>query len=342
MSYKHIVVTEFGGPDVLQLETVDSLPEPGVGQIRVRVLTAGVGFTDTIIRRGQYPGVKVKPPFALGSDWFGVVDKLGAGVSGVELGQHVADMPVVGGYTEYLCVNADRVVPAPAGLDPAQAVAMILSYTTAYQLLTRLRELPAGSTCLVHAAAGAVGTALLDLGRHMGLTMYGTASKAKHHIVRELGGTPIDYRKENFVARIHRETGGAGVDAVFDTIGGRHWSRSYRCVKRGGILVAFGALQLTTGEESVGSLMAGFAKLLLGWRLIPDGRATTFYNIQSRREKKPEEFKQDVQALFELLSQDRIHPTIADSMPLEQASDAHRRVDQAEITGKVVLHCADE
>ena len=106
-------------------------------------------------------------------------------------------------------------------------------------------------------------------------------------------------------------------------------------------LIAFGALQLTTGEESVPALLTGFAKLLLGWRLIPDGRATTFYNIQSRREKQPEQFRQDVIALFELLRGERIHPAIAETVPLEQASEVHRRVDNAEITGKVVLRCSN-
>jgi NADPH:quinone reductase-like Zn-dependent oxidoreductase len=216
---------------------------------------------------------------------------------------------------------------------------MILSYTTAYQMLTRIRALPPGSTCLVHAAGGAVGTALLELGRELGLTMYGTASIGKHELVRQFDATPIDYRREDFVARIAAETGGEGVDAVFDTIGGRHWSRSYRCVKRGGVLVAFGALQLTTGEEGVPSLLWGFAKLLGLWRLIPDGRQTAFYNIQTRREKHPEEFKEDVSALFGMLKSGRLQPAIDAVVPLAQAADVHRRIDAAEIAGKVVLDC---
>jgi NADPH:quinone reductase-like Zn-dependent oxidoreductase len=130
------------------------------------------------------------------------VDKLGAGVESLVVGQSVADMPVIGGYTQYLCVAADQVVPAPDGLDPAQAVAMILSYTTAYQMLTRVRTLKPGSSCLVHVAGGAVGTALLELGREMGLTVYGTASEGKHELVRQFGAIPIDYRNEDFVERV--------------------------------------------------------------------------------------------------------------------------------------------
>lgn len=339
MSYQRVTLTEFGGPEKLELQTIEDLPEPGEGEVRVRVLTAGAGFTDTIIRQGQYVGVKDKPPFTPGYDWFGVVDKLGPGADGVEVGQFVADMPVIGGYTQYLCVPADRVVPAPDGLDPAQAVAMILSYTTAYQMLTRIRTLKPGDKCLVHAAGGAVGTALLELGREMGLVMYGTASEGKHDLVRRFGATPIDYRNEDFVERIRKETDGRGVDVVFDTIGGRNWSRSYRCVARGGILVAFGALQITTGEEGVPSLLWGFFKLHAGWRLIPDGRATTFYNIQTRREKEPEQFKEDVASLFAMLKAGKLNPALQDVVPLADVVAVHRMIDNAGIAGKVVFSC---
>jgi NADPH:quinone reductase-like Zn-dependent oxidoreductase len=340
MHYKRVMLTKFGGPENLHVETVDGLPEPAAGEIRVRVLAAGTGFTDTIIRRGQYVDVKDKPPFVPGYDWFGVIDKLGSGVTGLTVGQSVADMPVIGGYTQYLCAKASEVIPAPAGLDPAEAVAMILSYTTAYQMLTRIRKLEPGATCLVHAAGGAVGTALLELGALMGLTMYGTASHGKHALVRRYGGVPIDYRAEDFVARILADTQGQGVDMVFDTIGGKNWARSYRCVKKGGVLVAFGALQLTTGQETVPSLLLGFFKLLVGWRLLPDGRSSMFYNIHTRRKKHPDEFRADVMALFELLKAGKLKPAIAEVAPLTEVVAVHRRIDSADIAGKVVLDCS--
>lgn len=339
MPYQHVIVTEFGGPEKLKVVTEPHLPEPAAGQIRVKVLAAGTGFTDTIIRVGQYIDVKEKPPFTLGYDWVGVVDKLGAGVSDLRVGQWVADMPVIGGYTQYLCVDATRVVPIPDTVDPAEAVCMILSYTTAYQMLTRVRNIPKGSVCLVHAAGGAVGTALLELGRLMGLKMYGTASPAKHDLVRQLGGIPIDYRREDFVERIRQETGGQGVDVIFDTLGGRSWARSYRCVKRGGILIGFGALQMTTGEENALSVMWGFAKLLGLWKLIPDGKATTFYNIHHRRQKLPDDFRQDVQALMQLLAAGKLKPAVAGRYPLTEAAKVHCLIDKAEIAGKAVLIC---
>lgn len=341
MAYRYVILRAFGGPEQLHLETSAALPEPGRGQVRVKVLSAGTGFTDTIIRRGEYPGVKNKPPFVPGYDWFGVVDALGPGVTSCAVGQYVADMPVIGGYTQYLCADADRLVSAPPGLDPAAAVAMILSYTTAYQMLTRLKQLKPGMTCLVHAAGGAVGSALLELGRLMKLRMLGTASPAKHALVAAYGATPIDYRQQDFAAVVRRETGGQGVDIAFDAIGGANWQRSYGCLKRGGLLVGYGALQFTTGQEKLPALLWGFARLLGLWKLWPDGRSSTFYNIQSRREKHPDQFRQDVQALFELLRRGRLHPAIAETVDLAGVPDVHRRIDNAEIAGKVVILCSD-
>ncbi|NNL11405.1 MAG: zinc-binding dehydrogenase, partial [Pseudomonadales bacterium] len=240
------------------------------------------------------------------------------------------------GYTEYLCVSADQLVKAPAGLDPAEAVAMILSYTTAYQMLTRIRNIKPGSSCLVHAAGGAVGTALLELCRLQGLVVYGTASAGKKSLVERFGATHIDYRQAAFETELMSHEPD-GVDVVFDTLGGKSWSRSYKCLKKGGLLVAYGALQLTTGEEKLPSLILGFAKLSLFWKLIPDGKQATFYNIQRRRGSHPEEFKADVSTLFDLLAQGKLKPAIAERMPLTQVADAHRRIDKAAVEGKIVL-----
>ncbi len=336
--WQRIELQAFGGPEQLRVVEETTLPQPGPGQCRVRVRAAGTGFTDTIIRLGQYPGVKQKPPFTLGYDWFGEVDALGAGVTDIAVGDAVADMPVIGGYTQYLCVDAARVVRCPQGLDPAEAVSMILSYTTAWQMLKRECSLQSGDWILVHAAGGAVGSALLDLGRHLGLRVIGTASAAKHPLLLRFGATPIDYRSEDFVTRT-LEISGGGVKAVFDTIGGANWSRSYRCLERGGTLVGFGALQAKDGTESIPSLLWGFTKLLALWKLLPDGRRTGFYNIQSRRESRPAEFREDLSELMQMLSAGKLAPAVAERVPLAQAQRVHRRIDAAEIAGKVVLIC---
>lgn len=340
--WKHIDISAFGGPENLRTVTENHLPEPAPGQVRAKVLTAGTGFTDTIIRQGQYVDVKDKPPFTLGYDWFGVVDALGEGVSQFKISDYVADMSVIGGYTQYICVDAERLIPCPEGLNPAEAVCMVLSYTTAYQMLTRECSLHPGDSILVHAAGGAVGTALLELGRHLGLKVYGTASKGKHCLLKHYGAIPIDYHSEDFVTRIRQETNSQGVNAVFDTIGGAYWSRSYQCLAKGGKLVGFGALQLTTGEEKLPTLLLGFLKILLLWKLLPDGKHSGFYNILGRRKKKPTEFKDDVATLMQWLKDGKLKPAIASIRLLTDAAAVHRQLDKGEIAGKVILDCQPE
>jgi NADPH2:quinone reductase len=239
LKHRRVVVTRHGGPEVLQVVEED-LPEPQAGEVRVKVLAAGVSAYDLMHRRsGSLPG-SPRVPYTPGEDIVGVVDKLGEGVSTVGPGQMVAGYPCGGGYAEFICLPAGELVPVPAGVDPAQAVCLVANYLTAHLMLHRTANVRSGERILVHGAAGGVGSALLELGRLAGLEMYGTASRYNHELVSALGATPIDYRTEDFRERIRSFTGD-GVDVVFDPIGGaRQLWRSYRALRRGGRLVWFG------------------------------------------------------------------------------------------------------
>ena len=337
MKYKSVVATKRGGPEVLQI-VENELRPPRAREARINVLATSVGRTDIHYRYGVSP-LSPKTPFVPGYEILGVVDAVGEGVTSAGVGDRVAALTGHGGYAETIYLGQEHLVHVPTTLDPAEAVTLILNYVTAHQMLHRTAQVKAGDKTLVIGASGGVGTALLQLGKVADLTMYGTASRSKHGVLAKLGATPIDYRNEDFVARINEETAGRGVDAVFDTIGGKYWSRSYQCVARGGILVAFGAMQLTTGEERVPSLLWGFFKLFALWPLIPDGRATTFYNIQTRREKEPAQFKQDVATLFEMLRAGKLKPALQDVVPLADVVSVHRQIDKALIAGKVVFNC---
>ena len=157
-------------------------------------------------------------PYTPGWDLVGTVDQLGAGVTGFELRQTVAAMPIHGCYAQYLCVPQRKLVPVPAGLDAAEAVTVVLNYITAYQMLHRSADARRGRRMLIHGASGGVGSAMLQLARLAGIEIYGTCSAPVVAVVRELGGIPIDYKNADFVKEIHRLTGD-GVDAVFDGIG---------------------------------------------------------------------------------------------------------------------------
>jgi NADPH:quinone reductase-like Zn-dependent oxidoreductase len=339
--YRQVVISEFGGVDRLQVITQPGLPEPGPGQVRVRVLTASASFTDVMVRKGLYPGVTEEPPFPPGYDLVAVVDKIGSGVSALKRGQMVADLTVWGAYTEYAVLPAGNLVPVPEGIDAVEAAALILSYTTAYQMLYRVAEVKAGQSILIHGASGAVGTALAQLGKVSGLTMYGTASASKQDYVRSLGVTPIDYREEDFVSRIEAETGGAGVDVVFDAVGVDNFQRSYNALKPGGQLVAYGFYLATRDGDSMLATGLEFLRWKwqqLLWRWFPEQeRRVGFYSIADLRQQQPEWFRQDLGSLFELLAEKNIQPRIWKTLPLTEAAQAHRAIENGEVRGKIVL-----
>src|SRR4051794_29571162 len=172
----HVVqVRSFGGPD--GLEVVDApMPMAGPGEVRVRVLASGLEYTDVPIRRHLYPQtMRLRPPFVLGYDVVGDIDQLGDGVTGFQLGDRVADMTVVGSNAAYRTLKAEDLTRVPDGVDAAEAAAIILSWTTAYQLLHRAAHVQRGQRVLVQGAAGAVGQALLVLGKMAGVELWGTA-----------------------------------------------------------------------------------------------------------------------------------------------------------------------
>ena len=309
---------------MLDLTEESVVPEPGPGEVRIRVLAAGTGFTDIFIRRGRYPDYKGPVPFIPGYDLVGVVDKVGSDVTCPQPGQMVAELCVVGGYPQWAIRPAEFLVPVPHGVDPAQAVCIPLAYLTAFQMLTRFRELPSGATILVIGASGTVGTALLDLARrfYYGLNAIGTRSAPNMAIVEGYGATAIDYRNGDFVDEVRKviaERRGheAGVDAVFDAIGGAHFARSYACLAPSGLLVGYGSQAMADGREGLLSAGLGLARLKL-WDIFHaffKGRRAKWYSITSRRKKHPADFKADMATLLDLLRDGAIHPVVVDRLP---------------------------
>src|SRR5215467_955500 len=242
--HKRIIVTHYGGPDALQV-VEEECPEPKAGQVRVKVLAAGVSMPDIIAREGIHPETP-RVPFTPGWDLVGVVDFLGEGVSGITPGQIVAAMPISGAYAEFVCLPQIELVPVPAGVDASEAVGVILNYITAYQMLHRSAQVKPAQRVLIHGAAGGVGTALLQLGRLVGLEMYGTCSSRGASTVSDLSGIPIDYQRQDFVKEIHRLTP-PGVDVVFDGMGVTHRWRSRKALRPGGTVVVYGLTSALRG-----------------------------------------------------------------------------------------------
>jgi NADPH:quinone reductase-like Zn-dependent oxidoreductase len=337
MKYKHIVIPRFGGSENLSLFE-DDLPEPRANEVRVRVLAAGVSAADISVREGVHPeSMSRRPPFTLGWDVVGVVDKLGDKVSTWQTGQLVAALPIVGGYAEYIILPSDELVPVPSGVDHAEAVSLVLNYTTAYQMLHRCAEIKSGETILIHGAAGGVGTALLQLGKLANLKkMYGTASYEKHELVSSLGGIPIDYKSVDLFQEImkltsHDDEGERGVDVVFDGFGTKSLKSSYELLRSGGRLVAYGG---SFSPIDIGNYMMMFTS-----NLIPNKRKFILYSIQMLKRLKPEWFQEDLILLLNLLKQGKIKPIVAARMHLNQAAQAQELLASGSVKGKIVLVC---
>jgi NADPH2:quinone reductase len=345
VKYTRIIVTHYGGPDAL-CAIQEDCPEPKHGEVRVRVLAAGVSLPDVMAREGIHPETP-RVPFTPGWDLVGVAEKLGDGVAGIEPGQMVTAMPISRAYTEFICLPQNELIPVPSGLDPAEAVSLVLNYVTAYQMLHRSAKVKRGQRVLIHGAAGGVGTALLQLGRLMELTMYGTCSARSASAVTELGGIPVDYRAPDFVKEIHRLSPD-GVDAVFDPIGGVHLWQSRRALRPGGVVVGYGLMTSLRGEGLTSSRPGRrqrfrgtplFALYIAGGWLLPGHKRVVPYSIQTFKRLKPESFRQDLVTLLELLREHRIKPIIAQRFPLAQARQAHELLGQGGVTGKIVLEC---
>lgn len=335
MQNRRVVVRHTGGPEVLQL-VEEELGPPGAAQARVKILAADVSFSDVNVRRGRYPGAP-RPPFTPGYAIVGVIDRFGPDAAGLTIGQTVAALTFTGGYSQYINLPVDTLVPVPAGLDPAEAVSLVLNYGAAYQMLHRVAHVASGERIVVHGAAGGVGTAFLELGSMAGLTVYATASQPKHRLVARWGAIPIDYRTEDFVARVGALTRGQGVDAAFDPIGVAHLRRSARAVRRGGTVVGYGFYAAANrGGTIVPDILLQYLWLAL-WSLPPSHKHTAFYDIRAQARKHPDWFREDLTALLDLLAAGRIRPVIAARLPLTDVVRAHQLVERAAVQGKLVL-----
>ena len=327
MKYKSVVATQRGGPEVLQVAE-NELREPEAGEARIKVLAAGVGRTDINYRYGYSP-FSPKAPFVPGYEIVGVVEAVGAGVTGIALGERVAALTGHGGYTETIYLGQEHLVRVSPTLDPAEVAVLVLNYVSAWQMLHRLAKVKAGDKVLLIGASGGVGTALLQLGKLAGLKMYGTASPEKHATLTGVGAIPIDYHMQDFVALLQKEEP-AGLDFVFDGMGGAESQRGLQVLRNGGRLVAYAP------PTGMGKLLQDMLKMIFT-NLKPNGPKVASYGISAilSRDKKP--FMEDLPVLFKLLEEGKIRPVIAQKFPLLEAAKANQLLESGTVIGNLVL-----
>ena len=348
---KRVVVERFGGPEVLEVVDAED-PRPGPGEVLVKVLAAGVSFTDSQLRAGTYIPGAPKPPFTPGYELVGVVEELGPGCSRLRVGDRIGALTVWGADAERVCVPEAGAVAVPEDLDPAEVLCLVFTYMTAYQVLHRTAKVHSGDTVLVHGAAGRVGTAVLELAPLAAVTVYGTASARDRAAVERLGAVFIDYQNDDFLKQM-RELPGKGVDVVLDSLGGPISVRSFRALRPGGRLVVFGRYNtIKDGRKDWPAVIKWYAAVATVWLWdkVSPRRHVYAYHVQKYRDKatrrdgavggepwNADEFREDFAVLLELLRADKIHPVVAERLPLTEARRAHERLESSAATGKLVL-----
>ncbi|MFC7059446.1 quinone oxidoreductase family protein [Halovenus salina] len=315
-------VKEYGSRDVLDVEEV-AQPEPDAGEVRIEVTAAGINFADIMQRRGHYQGGP-SPPYTPGLEVAGVVDAVGEGV-GREPGDEVVTMLDSGGYAEYVTADAAGLFDIPAGLSFEEAAGFPVQFLTAHNCLHSWGELEAGESVLIHAAAGGVGTAAVQLASEAGAEVFGTASTEEKLALAERLGCdhPINYKEEDFAAVIESESD-HGVDLVLDGVGGETSARSLDALKEFGRMVVYGAASGEPGRLRTDEILFG-NKTIQGYHL---GRAT---------QRQPTRVFEAVPELTELLESGGLEVQFDRSFDLAAVTDAHEYIESRKSSGKVVL-----
>jgi len=316
------VLGEHGGPEELEVGLWEVDP-PGPDEVRIRVGAAGISFADLLVCQGLHPERK-RTPHVPGWDVVGEVESVGSRVEGIQVGDRVAALSIVGGWAEYAVVRGDWVVQVPATVAATTAVCLVMDYVVAYQMLTRSTSVSRGDTILVQGAGGGVGTAVMQVARRLGVRVLGTDREAKRIHVEAQGGTLIDFEREDVAERARELTDGRGVDYAYDGIGATAHA-SLRAVRPGGRLIWFGMVTLLSGGARNWRTGVGTAAKVAGVfasNLRPGGRRTSLHSIQRLARRHPDWYRADLAALMTMLAADEIEPHIAAVRDLDDAPEA--------------------
>jgi NADPH:quinone reductase-like Zn-dependent oxidoreductase len=337
---RQVWIPKAGPPEVLELrETRDPIPKQG--EMRIRVAAAGVNFADVMGRLGLYPDLP-RMPVVPGYEVAGRVDAVGDGVESDWVGRDVLAMTRFGGYADAVCVPETQVSTRPPGMTAEEGAALPVNYLTAWQLLFVMGSLHAGETMLVHSAGGGVGIAAIQLAKHVGARVFGTASAGKHDRLKALGvDACIDYTREDFEARVRELTHGRGVELILDAVGGASFKKSYRSLAPTGRLGMFGMSAAATGKSrsllrAVGPALRTLRLRFRARPLIDENRGVFGVNVGHLWDEG-DRVASWMERLLALYVEGVVRPIVDCSFPLERAAEAHHYLQDRKNFGKVLL-----
>jgi NADPH:quinone reductase-like Zn-dependent oxidoreductase len=335
---KQVFIPKIGAPEVLKIREVEE-PHPKDGEVSIEVQASGINFADIMARVGLYPDAPPLPA-VVGYEVSGTIKELGKGVSGFSTGQRVLAMTRFGGYSETICVPVSQVSAISDNLSFEKAAAIPVNYLTAWLMLVRLGNVQPGEKVLIHAAAGGVGQAALQICKVKGAEVIGTASESKHERLRQAGVIHcIDYQKVDFEKAVMDFTKGTGVQIVLDAVGGKSFRKSYRCLSPMGRLFLFGASSFAPGEKR--SLWAALKGLLSmpTFRPIPlmnENKGVFGANL-GHLWNKADELKKMLDEIGMLIREGKMDPVVDKVFPFSQAAQAHHYIQSRKNFGKVLL-----
>jgi NADPH2:quinone reductase len=325
-------------PTGLEITTAP-VPTPTTGQLLVQVEATGISYAEQAMRKGRYFGQPAFP-FTPGYDLVGRVLNVGPGGDPQLLGRRVATMTKTGAWVGHAAVEARDSVVVPDGISPEAAETVVVNGVTAWQMLHRAAHVKPGQTVLIFGANGGVGGILIQLAQHHGVTVIGAASPRHHDALRAAGVIPVDYADPK-LPELVRHHAPAGVDAVFDNIGGETTRISFTLLARGGTLVSYAIINAVSGT---GGLMAPFLKAIgqaVLWSALPNGKKATFYDLWSGHRSRPARFRrhleEDLGHVFELLGAGTITANVAARFALTDAAAALALAESRTLNGKVIL-----
>jgi len=340
---REIVIPKGGGPEVLTIREATQ-PVPGPGEVRVRVRASGVNFADIMARMGLYPDAPPMP-CVVGYEVSGEIDALGDGVAGFSVGERVLALTRFGGYSDAVVVPVEQIAAMPETLTFVKAAAIPVNYLTAWLMLVRLGGVRQGDRVLVHAAAGGVGQAALQICLSRGAEVIGTASAGKHERLRSLGVTHcIDYRNDDFEVAVRELTGGQGVDIALDAVGGKSLRKSYRSLKPMGRLMAFGASSLApSSRRQIIPAIRGFLSMprFSVLEMMNDNRGVFGVNLGHLWGERAALREMLGEVLAGVVSGD-FDPVVDRTFPFTQAAEAHAYIQARKNFGKIVLTTGEE
>ena len=335
---KSVILTKYGTPEVLQVQEFDN-PEPKPNEVRIKVHYAGINFAEIMARMKLYPGGP-KPGSVLGGEVSGIIDKIGEGVEGLNIGEKVMGLSLNGSYSSQVCIDSDSVIKLPNNFQLDEAAAFPVVYITAYMMMFDLGNLQDGDTFLIHGAGGGVGTAAIQLAKTKNIQIIGTASSWKHDKLIKMGVHKcIDYNKENIKKEILDFTNGKGVDLIIDPIGAKNWKLSYQVLAKMGKLIIYGDQNLVKGDKLKPIVAMRELYSMPKYKpmdLMAGNKAVMGYHL-GRFKGHEWKVKRSIGNLVKLVNDNDLHPIIDSKFSFEDASKAHRYIQDRKNFGKVLL-----